>query len=80
MTENHAHSAEKDVTGWCAKEHHEGCDGTLHTGVGLHWFCACTCHPEPALSGPGGAQRNAAIDVWRAARTRVIPSAKGSTP
>ena len=64
-------SVESDVTGWCAKANHEGCNGTLRTGVGFHWFCACTCHPEPATSGLGGRDRQKAIDVWRAARARV---------
>lgn len=36
-----------DLTGWCAKRLHESCDGTLRTGQGFHWWCACTCHPVP---------------------------------
>lgn len=65
-----------DVTGWCDRapddEHHQSCDGTLRTATGLHWWCACPCHPEPeippVLSREGQADADKALAVWKSAR------------
>ena len=60
-----------DVTGWCETDRHDSCDGTLRTGTGSHWWCACTCHPavpSPIGDGPG---IPAALDTLRAARASL---------
>lgn len=63
-----------DVTGFCENEKHDRCDGTLHSATGHHWWCACTCHPEPviAFASARRADFKAALAVWRQARSAVV--------
>lgn len=44
--------ATHDVTGHCESKAHRKCQefkGILRAGTGFHWFCACSCHPEPTF-------------------------------
>jgi hypothetical protein len=56
--------AERDITGHCGYGHHDRCNGILTGGTGFHWFCACSCHPEPA-EGPVIVGYDKAVEVWR---------------
>jgi hypothetical protein len=51
-----------DVTGWCERGNHAVCDGTLHTKTGFHWWCRCSCHPEPSKNSPDERKAHA---VWK---------------
>lgn len=66
-----------DLTGWCQhRDEHEKCTGTLYTGTGFHWLCACRCHPEwtrrdiSLSASDEHAER--ALQTFRAARHRLV--------
>lgn len=55
------------ITGYCQREDHDTCGGSLLSGTGWNWWC--TCHPEPTLADAApdsGAEK--AIAFWRAHR------------
>ena len=60
------------VTGWCDRGSHQWCFGTLTAGTGHHWWCVCSCHPEPtaAAASPSADPDDvtAALDAYHRAR------------
>lgn len=74
-----------DLTGWCQRgERHAQCNGTLYSGTGHHWLCACSCHPERTRRDISAAapdkDAEAALTTFRAARHRLYPADVSRSP
>jgi hypothetical protein len=71
-------STSPDISGWCATNRHNQCDGVLHRATGYHWWCACIHHDpiaEPTAAVFGNfagkaplADYRKAWRLWRRAR------------
>jgi hypothetical protein len=58
-----------NLSGWCGRDDHGRCDGTLRGASGYHWWCVCACHPKPSISHvPDRVAARKALDVWQSAR------------